>query len=66
MRVIGLAGTILLGVALAIAPIAAITDRMTWVSGIGIAGIALLIVAYVLRRLTSVKRDDDRNASDVN
>ncbi len=45
-------GTALIGAALAIAPIAAIDNRMTLVSGLGIAGIALLVAAWVVRRLT--------------
>lgn len=50
-RVCGFLGTVLLGAALAIAPIAAFEDRMTLVSGLGIAGIVLLLVAWALRKL---------------
>ncbi len=51
-RVLVAAGTVLLGAALVIAPIAAFSDRMTTVSALGIAGMALLLVAWLLRRLT--------------
>ena len=57
-RVAGLAGIVLLGAALAIAPIAAFEDRMTVVSGLGIAGIALLLVAWLLRRWIRPAQDD--------
>ena len=50
-RVFGLAGIVLLGAALAIAPIAAFESRMTTVSALGIAGIACLLVAWALRRI---------------
>ena len=50
-RVFGLAGIVLLGAALAIAPIAAFENRMTTVSALGIAGIACLLVAWALRRI---------------
>ena len=49
-RYCGIAGTVLLGVALALAPILAFQGGMTYVSGIGIAGIALLIVYRLLPR----------------
>lgn len=49
-RALGIAGIALLGGALAIAPIAAFGGDMTIVSGIGIAGIALLIVMRLLPR----------------
>jgi hypothetical protein len=49
-RILAGAGTILLGAALIIAPIAAFSDRMTTVSALGIAGMALLLMAWVLRR----------------
>ncbi|HVE50222.1 MAG TPA: hypothetical protein VNG69_11465 [Casimicrobiaceae bacterium] len=49
-RVLGVAGIVLLGAALAIAPIYAFEDRMTIVSGLGIAGIACLILAWLVRR----------------
>jgi apolipoprotein N-acyltransferase len=50
-RLFGLAGVVLLGAALAIAPVAAFENRMTVVSGLGIAGIACLLVGWVLRRI---------------
>jgi hypothetical protein len=49
-RGFGVAGIALLGVALAIAPIAAFQGHMTLVSGLGIAGIAALIVMRLLPR----------------
>ena len=49
-RLTGFAGIALLGAALAIAPIAAFENRMTIVSGLGIAGMLLLLVAWLLRR----------------
>jgi hypothetical protein len=52
-RMLGVAGTVLLGIALAIAPIAAFRDRMTIVSALGIAGVALLLAAWALRRWCS-------------
>ncbi len=51
-RIIAGAGTVLLGAALIIAPIAAFGDRMTTVSALGIAGMALLLVAWLLRQFT--------------
>jgi Flp pilus assembly protein TadB len=57
-RVAGLAGIVLLGAALAIAPIAAFQDRMTVVSGLGIAGVAFLVVAWLLRRRARRAQDD--------
>ncbi|MGH6784864.1 MAG: hypothetical protein ACREBP_09615 [Sphingomicrobium sp.] len=56
-RVCGFLGTALLGAALAIAPIAAFEDRMTLVSGLGIAGIVLLLVAWALRKLVRPPAD---------
>lgn len=50
-RLFGVAGIVLMGAALAIAPIAAFEDRMTVVSALGIAGIACLLVAWGLRRI---------------
>ena len=44
------AGTILLGAALVIAPIAAFQDRMTTVSGLGIAGMVLLLLGWLIRK----------------
>lgn len=49
-RALGVAGIALLGGALAIAPIVAFGGDMRVVSGIGIAGIALLIVMRLLPR----------------
>jgi positive regulator of sigma E activity len=49
-RVLGLIGAVLIGVALAIAPVAAFEDRMTVVSALGIAGIAFLLLAWLARR----------------
>jgi hypothetical protein len=51
-RVFGFVGTVLLGAALAIAPVFAIDNRMTIVSALGIAGIACLVVAWLLRRFS--------------
>jgi hypothetical protein len=64
-RVLAGAGTILLGAALIIAPIAAFGDRMTTVSGLGIAGMALLVLAWVLRRFTRrpTQTDGERHDS---
>ena len=50
-RLFGIAGIVLMGAALAIAPIAAFDNRMTVVSGLGVAGIACLLVAWAFRRL---------------
>jgi hypothetical protein len=58
-RVAGIAGLVLLGAALAIAPIAAFQDRMTVVSGLGIAGIAMLVVAWLIRRRMPAAPEDD-------
>ncbi len=59
-RVFGVAGIVLMGAALAIAPIAAFENRMTVVSGLGLVGIACLLVAWALRRIAPPPRDDDR------
>ena len=59
-RVFGVAGIVLMGTALAIAPIAAFENRMTVVSGLGLLGIACLLVAWGLRRIAARPRDDDR------
>jgi len=50
-RLFGIAGAVLMGAALAIAPVAAFGDRMTTVSALGIGGIACLLVAWGLRRM---------------
>ena len=56
-RVLGFIGAVLLGAALAIAPVAAFEDRMTVVSGLGIAGIAFLLLAWLARRLAPPRSD---------
>jgi hypothetical protein len=58
-RVFGVAGIVLMGASLAIAPIAAFENRMTVVSGLGLVGIACLLVAWGLRRIAPPPRDDD-------
>ena len=63
-RLAGVAGTLLLGAALAIAPIAAFEDRMTIVSGLGIGGIALLLVAWLLRRFARRPSEPDEPRHD--
>ena len=63
-RAFGVAGIVLLGVALAIAPILAFQGGMTYVSGIGIAGIACLIVYRLLPRPPAA--DADPTAPDRN
>ena len=47
-RALGVAGTVLLGGALAWAPVAAFTDGMLMVTKAALAGIALLIVMKLL------------------
>jgi hypothetical protein len=60
-RLFGVAGIVLLGAALAVAPILAFEDRMTIVSALGIAGIGCLVVAWLLRRfLRPPGASDDR------
>jgi len=49
-RGFGLLGIVLMGAALAIAPVAAVEGRMVPVSMLGIAGIACLVAAWVARR----------------
>ena len=49
-RIVGALGIVLLGAALAIAPVAAFEDRMITLSGLGIAGIACLLIAWLLRK----------------
>lgn len=56
-RLFGSFGIVLLGAALALAPIFAFQDRMTVVSGLGIAGIACLLVAWAVRRWIPVAPD---------
>lgn len=64
-RIFAGAGTILLGAALIIAPIAAFGDRMTTVSGLGIAGMVLLLLAWLLRRLTRASSQTDDRGQDA-
>lgn len=59
-RWLGLAGIVLLGIALALAPILAFTGGMSFVSGVGIAGIACLIVMRLLRFRNQESEDRDR------
>jgi len=59
-RVFGTAGIVLLGGALAIAPVLAFDNRMTIVTGLGVTGIACLLVAWGLRKLTPRPRDEER------
>lgn len=59
-RIFGVAGIVLMGAALAFAPVLAFENRMTIVSALGIAGIACLLVAWWLRRRgRSAQRDAD-------
>ncbi len=58
-RLLGFAGVVLLGAALAIAPIAAFERRMIVVSALGIAGIACLLVAWLARRFAPRAPPDD-------
>ena len=62
-RAFGLAGILLLGIALALAPILAFQGEMIVVSGIGIAGIACLIVYRLLPRPRVAAEPDDGKAS---
>lgn len=50
-RILGFIGAVLLGAALAIAPVAAFESRMTVVSGLGVAGMVFLLLAWLARRL---------------
>jgi hypothetical protein len=50
-RVLGFIGAVLLGAALAIAPVAAFEQRMTVVSGLGIAGMVFLLLAWLARKV---------------
>lgn len=63
-RIFAGAGTILLGAALIIAPIAAFGDRMTIVSGLGIAGMGLLLLAWLLRRLARPPAETEQSRQD--
>jgi hypothetical protein len=60
-RALGAVGIVLLGGALALAPIYAFQDRMTIVSGLGIAGIACLLVAWLLKRSAAESEHDREN-----
>ena len=64
-RILAGAGTVLLGAALIIAPIAAFDDRMTIVSGLGIAGMVLLLLAWLLRRFTRLPAQTDEPRQDT-
>ena len=63
-RLAGVAGTLLLGAALAIAPIAALENRMPIVSGLGIAGMLLLLVAWLARRIARGPTQSDEPRHD--
>jgi hypothetical protein len=56
-RALGVAGSVLLGGAVAWAPIAAFTGNMLWVTKAGLAGLGLLLVMWLLPR-GDVGRDD--------
>ena len=58
-RIFGVAGIVLMGAALALAPVLAFENRMTIVSGLGIAGIACLLVAWALRRICGPRPEGD-------
>ena len=58
-RGFGIAGIVLLGIALALAPILAFQGEMLTVSGFGIAGIACLIVMRLLPRENVPATGDD-------
>ena len=49
-RVLAIAATILLGGALAWAPVAAFTGQMLWVTKAALAGVALLVIVKLLPR----------------
>ncbi|HET9337675.1 MAG TPA: hypothetical protein VFQ55_01625 [Casimicrobiaceae bacterium] len=63
-RAFGIAGIALLGGALAIAPVVAFGGDMRIVSGIGIAGIACLIVMRLLPRPPSAGAMDGADGGD--
>jgi len=48
--VLGLAGTVLLGAALALAPVAAFTGEMLMITKAALAGVALLIIMKLVPR----------------
>ena len=58
-RAFGVAGIVLLGIALALAPILAFRGEMTLVSALGIAGIACLIVMRLMPRPPAPPDDGD-------
>ena len=68
-RILGAIGIVLLGAALAIAPILAIGDRMTTVAALGIAGIAFLLAAWAVRKIATWRRpragEDPATSSDT-
>ena len=64
-RILAGAGTLFLGAALIIAPIAAFSDRMTIVSGLGITGMVLLLLAWVVRRSTRSPAQTDGERHDT-
>lgn len=57
-RALGFIGAVLLGAALAIAPVAAFENRMTTVSALGIAGIVFLLLAWLARRFAPLQPSD--------
>jgi len=59
-RAFGVAGIVLLGIALALAPILAFQDGMSLASGLGIAGIACLIVYRLLPRPPAGSPDEGK------
>jgi len=63
-RVLGGAGVVLLGGALAWAPIAAFTGDMLRVTKLALIGVALLIVARLLPRRTDTTDDKPNSSSD--
>ena len=63
-RLAGVAGTLFLGAALALAPIAAFENRMPIVSGLGIAGMLFLLVAWLARRIARGPTQSDEPRQD--
>lgn len=64
-KVIGLAGIACLGGALAYAPIAALADDIGTVSNVGLAGLALILVARCLPGPPATRRDAERAPSPI-
>jgi hypothetical protein len=60
-RIFGVAGIVLMGAALALAPVLALENRMTVVSALGIAGIACLLVAWIARKLDAQRSRPNRS-----